>query len=298
LKHERATEELREIAALYVLGSLTQQEARSFENHIKEGCLICEAERRKYEHAVAAIGLSAEEAVPPEYIRDLLSARIERESQTAPPAAPASPEAEERDAIESLRPSLPPFSLLSESRTSRSNVIPWMLGVVVIILGILAAYEYRLARDLNTQLQASIAAARADAEDAQTRLDSHKTDLDNLEQILSAIGKPGVRIARLVVQTSPPPSSAVVIWDTDRNNCLILGNLPPAPAGKIYQLWFFTPTAKLSAGSFKSDSANRVFAAFSVPGNAANASVAVVTLEPDNGSQIPTFPYYAVGRIN
>jgi hypothetical protein len=200
--------------------------------------------------------------------------------------------------MESLRPSPPSFSLLSESRTRRSNLVPWMLAVAATILGILAAYEWHLVQDLNTQLRASIAAARADADDARTKLDSQKTGLDNLERILSAIGKPGMRIARLVVQTSQPLSSAAVIWDTDKNNCLMLGNFPHAPAGKVYQLWFFTPTAKLSAGSFTSDASDRVFAAFAVPGNAANASVAVVTLEPDNGSQIPTYPYFALGRIN
>jgi anti-sigma-K factor RskA len=298
LKHERTTEELKETAALYVLGSLTQQEARSFENHIKDGCLICEAERRKCEHAIAALGLSAEEIIPPEYIRDLLSARIEREPQTAPPPAQGGSVVEERTITEPLRPRAPSFSLLSESRDNRSHVFPWVIAVIVAIFGILAAYEWKSVRDLNTQLQASAAAARTDAEDLRAKLDSHKTDLDNLEQILGSIEKPGVRIARLVGQTSSPSSSAAVIWDKDKGNCLILGSFPPAPAGKSYQLWFFTPMAKVPVGSFQSGSANRVFAALPVPGNAANASVAVVTLEPDNGSKIPSFPYYALGRIN
>jgi anti-sigma-K factor RskA len=298
LRHERVTEELREIAALYVLGALTQQEASSFENHVKEGCLICEAERRKYEHAVAAIGLSAEELSPPEYLRDLLSVRIEREPQTAPPSAPASPVIGKREGVESLRPSPPVFSAVSQSRDSRASVFPWVFAVVVVILGLLAAYEWKSVRDLNTQLQANVAAAKADAEDLRARLDSHKPDLDNLERILGAVGKPGARIARLVVQTALPASSAAVIWDMDRRDCLVLGNFPPAPAGKNYQLWFFTSLAKVPVGSIRLDSSDRAFATLSVPATAANSSIAVVTLEPDNGSQIPTYPYYALGRFN
>jgi anti-sigma-K factor RskA len=298
LRHERTTEELKEIAALYVLGSLTQQEARSFESHIKEGCAICEAERQKCEHAVAAIGLSAEETIPPEYMRDLLSARIEREHQTAPTSASTSQAVEERPAIESLRPSPPPFSMTSQPRNDRSNVFPWILVGVLALLGLLAGNAWRNARDMSAQLQARVSADQADADDLRAKLDIQKTGSDNLEQVLSSVGRPGARIARLVVQTVSPTSSAAIVWDTERANCLILGSFPPAPEGKSYQLWFFTPTAKVSVGSFKTDSANRVFVTVSVPREAMNAGAAVVTLEPDNGSQIPTSPYFAIGRIN
>ena len=84
MKHGRATEELKEMAALYALGTLTQHEARSFEMHVKEGCPICESECRKFEQTVAKIGIAAEEVPVPDYIRDLLSARIEREVRPAP----------------------------------------------------------------------------------------------------------------------------------------------------------------------------------------------------------------------
>ena len=72
MRHERATEEIRELTALYALGSLTQREARSFELHMNEGCSVCEAEFRKFKHAAAGIGFTAAEVAPPDYIRDLL----------------------------------------------------------------------------------------------------------------------------------------------------------------------------------------------------------------------------------
>jgi hypothetical protein len=297
LKHERVTEELRGIAALYALGSLTQQEARSFENHIREGCSICEAERLKHERAVTAMGLSADEAVPPEYIRDLLLARIEREPKAVPPAVPASQAVEQRPAMEPRRPNPPALPLMSQPQNNRSNLFPWVLVVVLAILGLLGAYAWKSSRELNTLLQAKISASQADTDKMRSQLDNHKANSGNLEQILSTLGKPGVRIARLVSQTVPPTSSAAIIWDSEKSNCLILGNFPPPPAGKNYQLWFFTPIAKVSAGSFKIGSSNRVFVMIPIPKDAVNAGVAVVTLEPDIGSQIPTSPYYAIGRI-
>ena len=192
MKHERATEELREVTALYVLGSLTQQEARGFENHIKEGCTICEAERRKYERAITAIGLSAEETAPPEYIRDLLSARIEREPQAAPPAAPASQAVEETPVVEvSRRPNSPSFSFASQPRRERSNFFPWVLAAILAILGLSAAYAWKSARELNMQLQARISSGQADVDDLRTKLDIQKISSGSLDQILSMAGKPG-----------------------------------------------------------------------------------------------------------
>ena len=72
MNHERITEDVRELAALYALGSLTQNEARSFELHIQDGCSACEAELRRFERIVSGIGFSADEAEVPEKIRELL----------------------------------------------------------------------------------------------------------------------------------------------------------------------------------------------------------------------------------
>jgi anti-sigma-K factor RskA len=295
VRHARATEELRELASLYALGSLTQHEARSFEIHLKEGCPICESECRRFERTVATIGMAAEEATPPEYIRDLLSARIERESQAATPKTQPSPEIPEKTMHEFVRPS-PPSYLLSQPRNDRSNIFPWVLVVILLILGLGVVYAWKSARETNTQLEAKISSAKTDFQDLQTRLEDQKENSGNLKRILGTLGKPGTRIARLVVQATPPTHSAAVVWDTEKSNCLVLGNFPEAPEGKVYQLWFFTPLAKISAGPFRA--ASKGIATLPVPRDAANASAAVITLEPDNGSQIPTSPYYAAGRID
>jgi hypothetical protein len=53
LSHEKPTEEIRELAALFSLGALSQHEARSFEAHIQEGCQVCEKEYNKFKHITA-----------------------------------------------------------------------------------------------------------------------------------------------------------------------------------------------------------------------------------------------------
>jgi hypothetical protein len=275
---------------------LTQQEAHSFENHLKEGCSVCAAECRKFERAVVRIGFAAEEASAPEYIRDLIAARIEREPQTVPPKTQPNPPAEEKNSHEFLHPSPAPPRLLSQPRSNGPSIFPWVLAVALAALGLAAGYAWKSAMDQNVQLQARVSATQSDVEDLKSKLDDAKENSGNLQRILNLAGKPGIRIARLAIQTASPASSAMVIWDTEKGDCLVLGKLPPEPEGKVYQLWFFTPVSKVSAGALKLGSNGLV--TIPVPRDAANASAAVVTLEPDNGSQIPTSPYYAAGPIH
>ena len=296
MRHERATEELRELAALYALGSLTLQEARSLEAHRKEGCPACELEFKKFRRAVAGIGLAIDEATPPEYIRDLLSARIEREPQPAL-AIPAVQADRENPAPKAARPA-PVFSALTQSQKEGPNMLPWVLAATLAILGLMAAYGWRSASSTNEQLKAKLSAAQEDANGLGTMLDMRREKVENLDRVLSAAGKPGSRIARLVLQTATPEYSGAVIWDTELGECIFLGNFPLPPEGKKYQLWFFTQGAKVPAGALNVNPAGKTYAKLPVPREAANAGAAVVTLEPDNGSLIPTSPYYAVGRID
>ena len=73
MKHERATEEVRQRSSLYALSLLTQNEARSFELHLEE-CTVCRTELGKIEHAAAKIGLATEETAPPLHLRERLLA--------------------------------------------------------------------------------------------------------------------------------------------------------------------------------------------------------------------------------
>ena len=89
-----------------------------------------------------------------------------------------------------------------------------------------------------------------------------------------------------------------VLWDTERGECLALGSFQDIPPGKVYQLWFFSAAAKVPVGLVKTDAGGRFFMKFPVPKEAQGATAVVVTAEPDNGSQIPTQPYCAAGRID
>ena len=58
-------DELRDLAALYALGSLAQHEVRNFEEHLNEGCKSCKGELGGFEAVVSDLGFAIAGVDPP-----------------------------------------------------------------------------------------------------------------------------------------------------------------------------------------------------------------------------------------
>src|SRR5262249_7917892 len=84
MEHKLATDEIKEQAALYALGALSQIEARAFENHLADGCEICQAAVGGFEGVVGVVGLGAPPAGPPAQLGAVLKARIAKEPRPRP----------------------------------------------------------------------------------------------------------------------------------------------------------------------------------------------------------------------
>lgn len=233
MRHERPTEEIRELAALYALGSLTQHEARSFEIHIREGCSVCEAEWRRFEQVVAGMGFASGEVPAPDYVRDLLLARIEREGQNTVSAAEPKKEVE---ATPKAPPAARPF--LSQPPRERPSSFAWILSATFALLALLAFYAYRSAQNANSQLQAIVSAAETDVKDLQTLLEIQRGRVGELERIFSIVSKPDARILHLAGQAPVPSASGAILWDTHQNQCLIFGYIPLPPKGRLISSGF------------------------------------------------------------
>jgi anti-sigma factor ChrR (cupin superfamily) len=80
MKHTTVEDETRATAAAYALGALTQHEARSFEEHLSEGCEACVAELREFERVAEALACGVPLVEPPSGARAKLMARIGAEA--------------------------------------------------------------------------------------------------------------------------------------------------------------------------------------------------------------------------
>jgi hypothetical protein len=295
LKHERVTEEVRELTALYALGALTQHEAYSFEIHLPD-CSVCKSELCRLEHAVAGIGLAAEEIETPEYVRDLLLARIEREPQVSVSIASSNPN----------KPALNTISRIDESRSEdkrRGSKLDWTLRIAFVILvfaNLLAFTSLHSTQALNARLQTQISDSKIAIVNLRKDLEDNRKKPEDFAQILEVTGKPGMRIAWLAGQPLAPSSSGMLFWDTGQGRYLLMGSFPPTPPGMAYQLWLVTHAKKkVSAGLIKTNPDGSIYTAAPVSENPKDAiDAGGITLEPESGSSSPTTHFYALGPFS
>ena len=293
MSHEKPTEEIRELAALFSLGVLTQHEARSFETHMREGCQVCKKEYDKFKHITAEIGLNVNETAPPEYIREMILAGIERESSGK--AAENKPEPETENAAVQTPPAPAPRLFQNQSAGRRPGILPRILAVLFAAVGALAFYTYHTERIIKDRLELDLNTARSNIKDLNKFLEDQKNRQGELEQIISAVSKPETRILHLAGYDKAPSASGAILWDVQENKCLIFGHMPPVPTGKAYQLWYLTSAERIPSGMLKPDPTGRVYSWFPIPESVTSVTM-VITLEPEGGSDIPSLPYYAIGR--
>jgi len=294
LNHHRITREGQETAALYALGALSQHEAHAFDVHLREGCPACYAELEQFDQIVGVLGTAAAPVGPPAYLRDLLTLRIEREAWEAPPASPSVLPFPEKAGAIHRKPAPKP--------SPTSVLLPWVAAAVLLIAFV---YTFTTWRTERQSLRAALDQEKAQSSEALNENTNLKQQLAKedaasaeLAQINFVISSPQWRIIHLTGQGPAPDSSGAVYWDVQGNRWVVTADLPPAPEGKVYQVWFVTPTAKISAGLFSPNKTGHGFTVVHFPSNIAPLAAAAITLEPEGGSQQPTMPIYALGKVS
>jgi anti-sigma-K factor RskA len=294
LRHEVPTEESQETAALYALGALSQHEARAFEAHLRQGCEVCQKELDDFAGVVDAMSADAAEVAPPAYLRDLLSARIEKEERLQPTGrAKETQEAQVYPFPEKARPG----AQAQPRRSPFSMILPWAVAASLLIA---FAYTFINWRVDHFRLQSAISQQIED-EDKIVHMSEQaafaNARANEFQQINAVLSSPQRSVIPLAGSDAAPNSSGNIYWDHEKNRWVVAANLPPAPAGKVYQLWFVTPEAKVSAGLIEMDQGGHGFATMDVPTTIGQIQVAAITLEPQGGSAQPTMPIYAAGKV-
>jgi anti-sigma-K factor RskA len=79
---------------------------------------------------------------------------------------------------------------------------------------------------------------------------------------------------------------------------LMADNLPPAPAGKAYQLWFISGNKPVAGTVFTPDARGHAEVRDQAPAEGRDASIFAVTLEPSSGVSAPTGDKYLLGAAS
>lgn len=108
----------------------------------------------------------------------------------------------------------------------------------------------------------------------------HETQLSAVDRVLQAAD------AKRVNVTLPGGVRASVVRSVAEGKAvLVTRNMPPAPSGRIYELWLQTPGGAMVPAGTMTDGGNRTVL---LHGDATSATGAGITVEPKGGSESPT----------
>ena len=166
--------------------------------------------------------------------------------------------------------------------TGRAAAVPWLAAAACLILALGLGYGYLRERAARDQASHALAATR--------------DTLAGQDSLVATLLSPDVGSAALAGAGRPP--SARLFWSPSRHRVVMaVYDLPPAPAGRTYQLWAIAQGKPVSLGIFNTAPDGRLIAAMVVPANI-SFELGAVTEEPAGGSSQPTQQPFLVGKVS
>ena len=253
-------------AAAYVLGSLEADERVAFEAHLV-GCEECAAEVRTLRSVTVVLA----HAVPQRTPRPELKLRV--------------------------LAALPGAKAVSTPATSRMAVSSrgWLpLAATIALAAGTVVYATRLQTRV-TDLEARLEQAIAQASQADQAVADARRVSSELQSSMGVLAAPDLVRIDLAGQPTAPTASARALWSRARGMVFAASNLPPLPAGRVYQVWVVTGPAPVSAGLLNPDPSGGGMTFYSTPPDIPPPTAVAVTLEPAGGVPAPTGQFYLLG---
>lgn len=221
-------------------------------------------ERREFEAHLAECAMCRAEAQTFREVSELLA--------NASPAAEPGPRVRDRilRGARRVRP-----------MTGRRPVLPWVVAAASVVLALVAGNAYRR--------------ERAAGEVAKRALVGTRDSLTARDSLIATLLSPDMGTAGLAATGQPP--SARLFWIPSRHRVVMaVYRLPPAPAGRTYQLWAIAKGKPVSLGIFNTAPDGSLRTVMNVPPDLA-FQITAVTEEPAGGSPQPTQQPFLIGKL-
>ena len=261
-------EEVFDLCAGYVLGSLDATERRSLEDHLAEGCTQCDAELRRLGAGASLLAASAPSLRAPAALRDRVISAVRAEPRASSPAGisrRADPHA--------------PLPLRPPARR-RVSIATWTWAAAATLIAIAGALQWRAA----TRMERNLA-------DTRGQLEQLRQQLEEERRWASLPDAPQAMVVRLspTPDGSPQLSGRVLFDPATRRAVVALSNFV-APTGKDYQLWAISKSGPSSLGLVRADSTGRAVVRLPDVGEVATLTAFAVSLEQKGGAPTPNAP--------
>ena len=293
-------EQTQERAALHALGVLSPEETAEFEREMwsRPGLRDLVQEMRL---GLETVGRTESRKQAPAHMRTALLEQISNRPASNPPIA------------------FPAYVAAEPSVVKAPTNIVWLPWAIAAGFAVLGAISFSQRNSARSETQAALAKAR-EATSQLTAVSSQTVGLNQrLADLEAETAKLRAETARLVqtqpaswsklrvasLRTTPsanPASTAaaVVLWDAEKGTGMLsVRNLPPAPAGKDYQLWVVDPSQPkpYDGGVFRTnvDGTGRINFQTS-PNAKVQADKFAISLEPAGGRPVAEGVIFMIGN--
>src|ERR1700749_514638 len=302
-------EEYKELLALEAAGALEAGERERLDAHLSS-CEECSAELRELSDAAASLAYTVASVKPPKALRARVLQSVrdvdpsEAKSRAVDPsefAARAVDPSELKgtravDPSESkgtdLRGLLRRFSLW-QILGSRPSLAFGMAAALAAVAALGITTVALLNR--NSALTREVSQLYDRLRDAQTETTGVRTQLASARDLNDILASPDARVTQLAGKGEGARARATLAYERTTGRAgIFTAGLPPAPAGKAYQLWLIADNRKMPGGTFKTDTEGHARMSDRLPAGETNPTFAV-TLEREGGVPAPEGEIYLIG---
>jgi anti-sigma-K factor RskA len=257
------------LAPAYALGALDPDDRRAFEEHLST-CAACTAEVRSMSRVTGALGQTVTLVSPrPELRNRVLS------------AVGASGAGRQQAVVVPHKRDVPAPPV-------------WLAYAAVLALaaalGVFAMTQRSRMQDLEARLAEAFSTIRL----SQEELKNAQASFGEAQAKVEVFTAPDlVRIDLKGDAAIAPQAVGRAMWSRRRGMVFSATNLPPAPEGRVYQVWVLTSsTNPISAGLLNTDGSGM----FMTPADIPPPTAVAVSIEPAGGVPQPTGSIYLVGK--
>ncbi len=263
-----------EMTAAYVLGSLDPEEKASFEERLASDPEL-ERDVASYREVMGALAGATPAHEPPSALKERILVEARGGTASSPPPDQQSP----------------------GGPTGRGTTLPWLLAAAGVILSLGLGVAYQRTRTDNDSLRVVYNQLAVDNQSLRVAYAQVASDIEARDSLLATFLGPDVRTATLAATGRPP--SARIFWNATTGSVVMAAfDLPPAPAGRTYQLWgIATGLDPVSFGTFQTEPDGTAIFRNPVP-EGIEYEIGAVTEEPAGGSPQPTSTPFLVGNLS
>jgi anti-sigma-K factor RskA len=280
-------EEYREMLAEHALGALAADEARALETHLAM-CAECRAELAAWLDTSSALAFATPLVEPPAALRSRLLETVRSMKPDSTNEATKRSERATEEVSKQASPAatnviqMPERKRSSWSAMQRFGALAASLAFAAFIIALVVLWNRNRAMEMES--------ARLTRE-LQTAQEQLKSEQEKSEMLVAQ----DTRSTTLNGTQMAPRAHARLFYNKAGKAMMVADELPPAPAGKDYQIWFIANGKPMPGGVFKPDAKGHVEMHAEIPAQARGASAFAITLEPQGGTSAPTGEMYLKG---